>query len=153
MPVKARGRRARFLRRQIDGIRFRTRTGGPWRDVPEDRYGPWESVYSRFRDWQLDGSWDLLADRLRTEADGRGLIEWDLNVDSTVARAHQHAAGARRDSDSQAEPPHGPVRAEPADHGLGRSRGGLTTKVHAAAEQGQKLMGMVVTAGQRGDSP
>jgi transposase len=153
LPVKARGRRPRALRRQIDGIRFRTRTGCPWRDVPEELYGPWQSVYSRFRDWQLDGSWDLLADRLRTRADGAGLIDWELNLDSTIARAHQHAAGARRDGDAQAEPPHGPIRSEPADHGLGRSRGGLSTKIHAAAEQGQKLMGMVVTAGQRGDSP
>ena len=152
LPVKSRGRRARRLRRQLDGIRFRTRTGCPWRDVPVE-YGPWQSVYCRFRDWQLDGSWDLLADRLRTEADGQGLIDWELNIDSTVARVHQHGAGARRDPDAQTEPPHGPVRREPADHGLGRSRGGLTTKVHAAAEQGQKLMGMVVTAGQRGDSP
>jgi len=61
-------------------------------------------------------------------------------VDSTVARAHQHAAGARRTrrrGDLQAGPPGG-VEAEPADHGLGRSRGGLTTKVHLACEQGQK---------------
>jgi transposase len=153
LPVKARGRRPRALRRQLDGIRFRVRTGCPWRDVPEDAYGPWGSVYSLFRTWQLDGSWDLLADRLRTTADGVGLIDWDLNIDSTVARVHQHGAGARKDPDAQTTPPHGPVRKEPADHGIGRSRGGLTTKVHAAAEQGQKLMGMVVTAGQRGDSP
>lgn len=152
LPVKSRGRRPRGLRRQLDGIRFRVRTGCPWRDVPAV-YGPWQSVYSRFRDWQLDGSWDVLGDRLRTRADGQGLIEWDLNIDSTIARAHQHAAGARRDPGGQVEPPHGPARAEPADHGLGRSRGGWTTKVHAVAEQGQKLMGMVVTAGHRGDSP
>ncbi|GAA2681284.1 hypothetical protein GCM10010412_066020 [Nonomuraea recticatena] len=42
---------------------------------------------------------------------------------------------------------------EPADHGLGRSRGGLTTKMHLAAEQGQKVLSLIVTAGQRGDSP
>jgi hypothetical protein len=65
-------------------------------------------------------------------------------VDSTVARAHQHAAGARRRGDLQAEPP---------DHGLGRSRGGLTTKVHLACEQRQKPLSVGITAGQRGDSP
>ena len=43
--------------------------------------------------------------------------------------------------------------AEPADHGLGRSRGGFTTKVHLACEQGQKPLAIVITAGQRGDSP
>lgn len=54
--------------------------------------------------------------------------------------------------DLQVEPPGG-VSVEPADHGLGRSRGGLTTKIHLACEQGQMLLSMVITAGQRGDSP
>jgi transposase len=54
--------------------------------------------------------------------------------------------------DLQAEPPGG-IDAEPADHGLGRSRGGLSTKVHLACEQGQKPLSVVITAGQRGDSP
>jgi transposase len=45
------------------------------------------------------------------------------------------------------------VRDEPADHALGRSRGGLTTKLHLGCEQGQKPLSMVLTAGQRGDSP
>lgn len=45
------------------------------------------------------------------------------------------------------------MAAEPADHGLGRSRGGLSTKVHLGCEQGRKPLSMVVTAGQRGDSP
>ena len=54
--------------------------------------------------------------------------------------------------DLQGEPPGG-VAAEAADHGLGRSRGGLTTKVHLACEQGQKPLSIVITAGQRGDRP
>jgi len=45
------------------------------------------------------------------------------------------------------------VRVEPVDHALGRSRGGLTTKLHLACEQGQKPLSIVLTAGQRGDSP
>ena len=45
------------------------------------------------------------------------------------------------------------MRDEPADHALGRSRGGLTTKVHLGCEQGQKPLSIVLTAGQRGDSP
>jgi transposase len=57
--------------------------------------------------------------------------------------------GARKDSAAQKEPP-GP---EPADHALGRSRGGLTVKFHLAVEQGQKPLAIVVTAGQWGDSP
>ncbi|MGW3865141.1 transposase [Streptomyces sp. NPDC005047] len=54
--------------------------------------------------------------------------------------------------DLQKEPPGGVV-AEPADHGLGRSRGGLTTKVHLAVEQEQKPVAVLITAGHRGDTP
>ena len=146
------GRRRKWDRRQlIDGIRWRTRAGAPWRDVPE-RYGPWESVYGLFRRWQRDGTWARVLASLQARADAAGLITWDVSVDSTVARAHQHAAGARARGDLQAEPPGG-VAAEPADHGLGRSRGGLSTKIHLACEQAQKPLSILVTAGQRGDSP
>ncbi|MFC4517902.1 hypothetical protein ACFPEN_34085 [Streptomyces ehimensis] len=69
-----------------------------------------------------------------------------------MCRAHQHAAGARKQGEPQREPPGG-VFAELADHGLGRSRGGFTTKLHLAVEQGQKPMSILITAGQRGDSP
>jgi hypothetical protein len=74
-----------------------------------------------------------------------------VGVDSTIARAHQHAAGARRHPGQQQEPPGG-LSAEPDDHALGRSRGGLTTKIHLSCEQGQKVLSLIVTAGQRGDS-
>jgi len=80
-------------RRLIDGIRWRTRAGAPWRDVPPE-YGPWESVYGLFRRWQRDGSWARILTALQARADAAGLITWDVSVDSTVARAHQHAAGA-----------------------------------------------------------
>src|SRR5436305_4280613 len=141
----------RTKRQLIDGIRWRTRTGAPWRDVPP-AYGPWQTVYGLFRRWQRNGTWRKILAALQGRADAAGLITWDVSVDSTVARAHQHAAGARRRGDLQAEPPGG-VQDEPADHGLGRSRGGLTTKVHLACEQGQKPLSIVITAGQRGDSP
>lgn len=67
--------------------------------------------------------------RLQSLADAKGAITWDLSVDSTVCRAHQHAARARKQGDLQKEPPGG-VFTEPGDHALGRSRGGLTTKLH-----------------------
>jgi transposase len=60
--------------------------------------------------------------------------------------------GREKRGELQNEPPGG-VTVEPDDHGLGRSRGGLTTKLHLAVEQGQKPMSIVITAGQRGDSP
>lgn len=109
-------------------------------------------MYGLFRRWQRDGTWAQVVTGLQAAADAAGAICWQVSVDSTVWRAHQHAAGARRDGGAQREPPGG-VGAEPADHGLGRSRGGFSTKVHLACEQGQKPLAIVVTAGQRGDAP
>lgn len=146
------GRPPKWSRRQlIDGIRWRVRVGAPWRDVPE-LYAPWQTVYGLFRRWQRDGTWEQILAVLQAQADAAGRIGWDVSVDSTTCRAHQHAAGARRDGHAQKEPPGG-VHGEPADHALGRSRGGLTTKTHLACEQGQKPLSTVLTAGQRGDSP
>ncbi len=116
------------------------------------QYGPWQTVYGLFRRWQRDGTWPGLLTRLQARADVAALITWEVNVDSTVCRAHQHAAGTRRDGQAQKEPPGG-SRAEPDDHGLGRSRGGFTTKIHLAGEQGQRRLSLPVTAGQWGDSP
>jgi hypothetical protein len=106
-------------------------------------------VYGLFRRWQLDGTWAVIVLALQALADDAGHVTWDVSVDSGTARAHQHAAGARKNPAAQKEPP-GP---EPGDHGLGRSRGGLTTKFHLAVDQGQKPLAVIVTAGQRGDSP
>ncbi|GAB3849737.1 hypothetical protein GCM10027610_073450 [Dactylosporangium cerinum] len=150
--ASVRGRPPKWTRRQlIDGIRWRIRVGAPWRDVPAE-YAPWPTVYGLFRRWQRDGTWDAILAALQALADVAGRIDWDVSIDSTTSRAHQHAAGARRDGHLQKEPPGG-VHDEPADHALGRSRGGLTTKTHLACEQGQKVLAMTLTTGQRGDSP
>jgi transposase len=95
------GRPQTWTRRQlIDGIQWRTRSGAPWRDVPE-RYGPWDRAYDLFRRWQRDGTWKQIFVQLQAEADAKGLITWDVSVDSTIARAHQHAAGARKKGPSR----------------------------------------------------
>ncbi|MFG3247244.1 transposase [Streptomyces sp. NPDC048187] len=55
------GRPPVWTRRQLtDGIRWRPRTGAPWRDVPE-RHGPWDRVHDRFRRWQRDGTWPRIV--------------------------------------------------------------------------------------------
>jgi transposase len=90
------GRPPKWTKRQlIDGIRWRIRAGTPWRDVPE-RYGPWQTVYGLFRRWQRSGVWRAILSRLQALADAAGQITWDVSVDSTISRAHQHAAGARK---------------------------------------------------------
>jgi transposase len=99
-------------RQLIDGIRWRTRAGVPWRDVPE-RYGPWETVYGLFRRWQRDGTWLRILTQLQAQADADGLITWDVSVDSTVNRAHQHAAGARKKGLSSANRPAGSTSSRP----------------------------------------
>lgn len=129
-------------------IRWRIRVGAPWRDVPPE-YGSWQRVYGVFLQWQRTGIWARLLVILQAWANANGLIVWEVSVDSTIVRAYQHAAGARRDPQAQKEPP-GP---EPADHALGRSCGGWTTKLHLASEQGRKVLSLILTAGQRGDSP
>ncbi|MFC9085858.1 IS5 family transposase [Nocardiopsis dassonvillei] len=131
----------------INGIRWRVRVGAPWRDVPE-RYGPWQSLYDLFRRWSRNGAWAQILADLRSRTDAAGLITWDINVDSTVVRAHQHAAGAAKKGKAKIT-----KRQSPDDHALGRSRGGLSTKIHLACEQGQKPMSVVITAGQHGDAP
>ncbi|MFI6764599.1 IS5 family transposase [Streptomyces sp. NPDC050355] len=150
LPVAGVSRRRPGRRRLVDGVWWRVRTGVPWRDLP-DEYGPWQTVYGLFRRWQRQGVWARLLTLLQARADAAGLITWEVNVDSTVCRAHQHAAGACRDGAAQKEPPGG-TTTEPDDHGLGRSRR-LTTKIHLACEQGQKPLSLLVTAGQRGDGP
>lgn len=78
----------------IDGILHRVRTGVQWRDLPE-RFGPWKTVYERHRLWSADGTWERLLQQVQAAADAAGEIDWDISVDSTIVRAHQHAAGAR----------------------------------------------------------
>jgi len=79
----------------VDGVLWRTRTGCPWRDLPAC-YGNWKTVYNRHRRWSADGTWVRVLTGLRRDC-GRGESgEWMVGVDSTVVRAHQHAAGARR---------------------------------------------------------
>ena len=96
LPEKGRrGGRWRSHREVVNGILWKLRTGAPWRDLPE-RYGPWQTCYDRFVRWRRDGTWDRLLADAQTKSDAVGEVEWLVSVDSTIARAHQHAAGARR---------------------------------------------------------
>src|ERR671933_2945313 len=79
----------------INGILWKLATGAPWRDLPE-RFGPWQSVYTRFRRWRRAGVWDGMLAAVQQQADAAGRLDWGVHfVDGTVVRAHQHAAGAK----------------------------------------------------------
>ncbi|MEZ7124704.1 IS5 family transposase [Nonomuraea sp. AD125B] len=159
-------------RRTINGVLYRARTGLPWRDLPE-RFGSWITVYKRHRRWSADGTWQMLLTAIQAQQDAEGRLDWDISVDSTTVRAHQHAAGAPR-----TPPSAGSTRAgkgghrrdkagrsgagragRPAGGGgqtgecLGRSRGGFTTKLHLSADGRCRVLSLVLTPGQYGDSP
>ncbi len=95
-PQKPRtGRPAKDHRTVLNGILWILRTGSPWRSLPE-RYGSWKTVSSRFYRWQQAGVWDQVLAASQRRADAEGRLDWTLHfVDSTVVRAHQHAAGAK----------------------------------------------------------
>ena len=95
LPPRKAGRRRRDDRQVINGIVWKLATGAPWRDLPE-RYGPWATVYTRFRRWTIAGVWERIFAAVRRQADAAGQLDWTVHfVDGTVIRAHQHAAGAK----------------------------------------------------------
>nr|WP_242744393.1 IS5 family transposase [Streptomyces sp. CA-256286] len=142
LPRTETGRPRRDDRVVLNGIVWKLRTGSAWRDVPE-RYGSWRTLYTRFRRWALDGTFTRMLEAVQAQKDAAGDVDWLVSVDSTITRAHQHAAGARKK---------GPGPAETAyAHALGRSRGGLTTKIHLACDGRGRPLGFVVTGGNVND--
>lgn len=85
-----RGRPGKDNRMMLNAMVWIARSGAPWRDLPE-RYGPWETVYSRFRKWIEDGYLDNIFRLLSMEAE----LE-ELSIDGSIVKAHQHSAGAKK---------------------------------------------------------
>ena len=95
-PPPGRGRPRSDDRLIVEGIVWRLATGVPWRDLPE-RFGPWRTVYSRFRRWEQAGVWERVLAARQAEADPAGDLDWALHLlDGTTVRAHQRAAGAKK---------------------------------------------------------
>lgn len=90
-----RGKQWRDHRTVINAILWKLRTGAPWRDLPE-RYGPWRTAYDRLVRWRRDGTWERLLADAQTKSDAVGELVWEVSVDGSSVRAHQHAAGARK---------------------------------------------------------
>jgi putative transposase len=76
-------------RKFVEAVLWWRRTGVPWRDLPSD-FGPWKTVFNRFDRWAKTGKWERLFLALQTDRDD----EWH-SLDSTINRAHQHAAGGK----------------------------------------------------------
>ncbi|RPK43448.1 Transposase DDE domain protein [Streptomyces sp. ADI92-24] len=135
LPSSLRGRKRLDDRRVLNGIVWKFRTGTAWRDVP-DRYGSWATLHTRFRRWAADGTFERMLRTAQAKADAAGDISWLVSVDSTIVRAHQHAAGAKKGL-------RGPA--------LGRSRGGLTSKIHLACDALGRPLAFVFTGGNIND--
>ncbi|MFJ4533697.1 MULTISPECIES: IS5 family transposase [Streptomyces] len=97
-------------RQAIDAIAWKYRTGSPWMDLPAE-FGSWKAAHNSLRKWAADGTWQRMFTALLPQAEAEGDLGWVVAVDSTIVRAHQHAAG----------PSKGTPAGEPADHALGVS--------------------------------
>lgn len=93
LPVGEYGPYPERLRQQFEGVIWRFKTGGQWREMPQE-FGAWSTVSNRFRQWRDAGVFEALLEGLIAEAAKRGEVDLSLvSVDSTTARAHHDAAG------------------------------------------------------------
>jgi transposase len=111
-PNKPRGVRHVSDRRVLNGIFWVLRSGAPWRDLPRN-YGPYTTCHNRFVRWRRAGVWDQVMDALTAAHDDAVQM-----IDSSVVRVHQHGACV----------------ADNKQQHMGRSRGGLTSKIHAVVD-------------------
>ncbi|TAL80425.1 MAG: IS5 family transposase, partial [Beijerinckiaceae bacterium] len=131
LPNKVRGVPRVDGRRVLNGIFWRLRTGAPWADIPS-RYGPHTTCVNRFNRWRKAGVWDRLLKAVSEAYDG------DIQmIDSSSIRVHQHAANTKKkDQGSRC---------------MGRSRGGLTTKIHALVDAEGLPITLKLSEGQAHD--
>lgn len=113
----------------IEAIFWITRTGAQWRELPSI-YGNWNSIFKRFNDWSKRHIWEELLIFCTEDPDLENIM-----IDATIVRAHACAAGY---GDQETE-------------GLGRSKGGFTSKIHAKVDALGNLLKIIITPGQRND--
>jgi putative transposase len=94
-PTGRKGRPFADARTMVEAIVYRYRTGIAWRDLPPV-FGAWQTVWTWHRRMAGDGTWDMVLARLTKRADAAGEVDWSLSVDSSIARAHQHATNVSR---------------------------------------------------------
>ncbi|MBM6577023.1 IS5 family transposase [Microvirga sp. SRT01] len=114
----------------VNGCVWVLRSGAHWCDLPE-RYGKWKTVHQRFSRWCHAAVWERVIEALTTDGNNQ-----DLMIDSTIVRAHQQAPTGKGGYKDQA---------------LGRSRGGLTTKIHMFATTFGRLLRFRIMPGQASD--
>jgi transposase len=116
-------------KRFIEAIYWMSRTGAQWRELPR-YYGLWNSVFHRFNEWSKKNIWDELLGYCAQDPDLENIM-----IDATIVRAHACAAGY---GDQETE-------------GLGRSKGGFSSKIHAKVDALGNPLKIIITAGQRNE--
>jgi transposase len=111
----------------IEAMIYFLRVGCPWRDLP-GVFGSWSSVYTRWRRWALSGIWSRMLSILARQAKGKLRA-----IDATFLKVHQHGAN--------------PAGGQ-AQHAIGRTKGGINTKLHAVVDGRGRALALVLTAGQ-----
>src|ERR1700756_5619903 len=130
LPNKPRGVPRVNDRRVLNGIFWVLRSGAPWRDLP-DHFGPYTTCYNRFVRWRRAGVWGGGMKALGATDDAAR-----QRIDTSIVRVHQHAACITRN----------------ARQSMGRSRGGLTSKIHALVDTNGLPVRLALTAGEAHDN-
>jgi len=123
--IKNKGRAKRF----VEAIYWMCRTGAQWREL-DSFYGKWNSIYKRFNAWSKKYVWENLLQYCIEDPD----LEY-IMIDATIVRAHACAAGYGNQD----------------EEGLGRSKGGFTSKIHAKIDALGNPLKFIITPGQRND--
>src|SRR4051794_40647159 len=100
----------------FEAVLYRARTGVPWRDLPSE-FGAWDAVYNRLRRWIASGRLKKLFEAMAAQPGCGGTLR--VMIDSTIVRAHQHAAGPPKKG-RRGGPGHRPFSRRPLDEGRGR---------------------------------
>ncbi len=130
LPNKPRGVPRVNDRRVHNGIFWALRSGAPWRDLP-GTFGPYTTCYNRFVRWRRAGAWGRIMEALAGANDTAARM-----IDTSIVRVHQHAACVARNRMQS----------------MGRSRGGLTSKIHAVVDTNGLPIRLALTAGEAHDN-
>ena len=125
-----RGRPRKDNQRMLNGMLWIARSGAQWRELPKE-YGPWQSVYSRFAKWRDDGTLEAVFRALSEDADRE-----NFSIDSTCIKVHESANGGKKTGNKA----------------VGRTRGGLNTKLHAIVDGLGNPVEFLLSAGNDHDS-
>jgi transposase len=130
LPNKPRGVPRVNDRRVLNGIFWVLRSGAPWRDLPRS-FGPYTTCYNRFVRWRRASVWSRIMDALAAAHDATVQM-----IDTSIVRVHQHAACIARNRRQS----------------MGRSRGGLTSKIHAVVDTNGRPVRLALTTGEAHDN-